>query len=73
VAHIAKVKASGARLLSPTKGQVMGEFYATNHFLRNQLQAWLEEGERKKRRSGEEEEKLGDESEGKKEEGSKEG
>lgn len=51
----------------------MGEFYATNHFLRNQLQAWLEEGERKKRRSGEEEEKLGDESEGKKEEGSKEG
>ena len=42
-AHIAMAKASGTPLLSPTTGQAMGEFYVTNHLLRNQLQAWVEE------------------------------
>ncbi len=46
----------------------MGEFYVTNHLLRNQLQAWVEE-EKKKRVNGKEEEKIGDEDEVNKEEG----
>ena len=64
-AHIAEANASGAPLLSPTTGQAMGDFFVTNHLLRNQLQAWLEE-EKTKKGNEEKEEKLGDESEEKK-------
>ena len=68
VAHIAKAKGSGMPLLSPTTGQAMGGFYVTNHLLRSQLQAWLEEEGKKKASNGMEEEKIGDENEEKKEE-----
>ena len=42
-AYIARAKASGAPLLSPTTGQAMGDFWVENHLLRSQLLAWLKQ------------------------------
>lgn len=42
-AYIARAKASGEPLLSPTTGQAMGDFWVENHLLRSQLLAWLKQ------------------------------
>lgn len=42
-AYIARAKASGMPLLSPTTGQAMGDFWVENHLLRSQLLTWAEE------------------------------
>jgi len=41
--YIARAKASGTPLLSPTTGQAMGDFWVENHLLRSQLLAWLKQ------------------------------
>jgi hypothetical protein len=42
-AFIARAKASGTPLLSPTTGQAMRDFWVENHLLRSQLVAWLKQ------------------------------